>query len=360
MGKYIALEYEHLYIGTISTEYDTVTTNKSEYRRRAYLGNKIACFSIDDSASSPSRFIEYNTVYHLCSPQNLFISPSVKMSRDLFRHSGYKIVHEKEKAEYIVIPTAKSNYPSFSFDFVAYRNKSLYVFSVNRKFYDKGSEEGREDAEHDFELIKDYFSAERGYVIYQDKLFFNRTLEILPNYQEYKDILLCDDEDELPLYIEDIRVPINYPVTLSVDTLTMWENYDRDLLPQAICNSNWSNYPFTLCAFLYTTHKYIGINQKNAQFKNVLNVIGYNIDDGLEGMMRGREIQPHDFNLLGDYILSKLGLPEDGGYIDADTYTERLPKFYKKMLRKYFLVKPLRLKEPLTFENISALIGSSY
>lgn len=352
-------KYSHLYIGTITlhnssygTESYYARVGMSEHAGQA-IRNKMACFSFTERDPAIP-FLSKRARNYCNVGEKFFISSKCKTSRDLFRTSGYKIVRDRENADKTILralPHVKAR-TTFVFDLAVRNcNNDLMLLTVKKEYDDNWTE----ITAAELAAIKYHFDSSSS--IIGDGVFPKTKATLLPIDDDYEKYLSSDISyfTSHPFMFE-LDVPLSCPVEINLETLSLWKHcYDNELIAKAICNSNWQKYPCTLACFLSeekTMIKYFG----GANFKMILDQIGFDPYSSLSHILSGRIIEPDDWNLLQAYIMDKAGVPENGGYVSTDH--PEITEDYLQLSRKRYVVAPLRLSAPMTFENIQSLLNN--
>lgn len=351
------LEVSELRIGTLTfNTFDFITEKWGRYKSQA-IKNKMACFNSAEPQKLANEYIRQK-VRHSYIPENskIFVSSKVRTARDLFRHSRYQITRDPDSAAATIVPVLPNNSTYFWFDVATYdeENKVLTLYSVNR------NEELRKSnvpyTESDWTLLQQHFK-NRNLTFFQESFFKNGICQFLPNIEEYKDILTLKYPRRE--YRSEISISINYPMEFNAETLSIWSHYsDYEMLARQICASNWTEYPSTLVAFLM--NEWPTVNMKNfggVNFKMVLETIGYDYYDDIDNVLEDRIIQPKDWNMLQTYLMTKMGLPEQGGFVNQDSYKEavKIAKYFYKRAA----VKPMMIETPMLYQNLTMMADVS-
>ena len=352
MGNYHTIEFTELNIGSITlNSYGGVYgVGSSRYAARGLNSGKMAAYSELSSGYTPKQYI-LNTCYHFTPRQgdSIYISKNCKTNRDLYRNSGYKIVLDPEKAKFTIIPDLANNLPEFYYDILVYdyNKKSIYLFTIHKNGY--SGIDIKDISEDDERCILAHFNA-RNLEVISNGIQLNSKLYVLHECDEYNDILYSAHSGRV--YVRESTVNFTLPVDISVETLQLWgKSKDYDMLTQSICNSNWREYPFTLCMFMSAYHSFLPY-YGNASFKNVLDQIGYEKGCRIADMFSGRDINPKDWNLAQSFIMAQLGVSENGGYANL----QNIPSEIADIIRRRFVVAPLKINAPIRIANAVSLI----
>ena len=272
----------------------------------------------------------------------LYINSECKLSRDIIRQTGYKITINKEKADYVVIPY-KHDYTSYEFDILANKGDDVFLFqSDKRSFRTMCTNKG--DIKKQLE--------DGGYT---DVVFFDEVVGsecyFIPKFDVYEDIIANGANGVNYIYEKDLRVKPS--IELSVETLNVWKNItDDNLKAKLLATSDCTKYPVTLIYFIHTYWWRYLYGISDAHVKRILDIIGYDENQSLaNNMFYRRVVQPDDWNLLTKFILDKVGVSEEGGFI-TDNNILNLDDLEKTVLRSRLCVAPFYIKEPMDTETI--------
>ena len=350
--QYTCIDFDKLFIGALRVGYDgRLSETHTQYCGRE-VKNKMVAFSINCPLANAKDDIETDCYMfvHPTYTESVFVTPEVRLSRDVIRNSGYKITRDPDKAEVVVIPATRETYLRYEFNVVVFdkHSKSLFLYSFNRK--DSTRSEYSVKYDDDFDLVKEMFKDEEQYVLFQDKILDRAYATILPRYQGYKDLLLNTYPDRH--YAMETKLRCLMPIEINIETLEIWRRSDdADMVQKSIAQSNWQDYPVTILCFLKNDCPSWFCDAPNNAFKLVLEQIGWQDRRyPLAALMQDRVIQPKDWNLLQSYLMYRLGVDEDGGYTKIDTYNKLT--WYGPFFRKRFVVSPYKITTPQTFDNL--------
>ena len=328
----------------------------------SYTTGKDAYISPDEGYwHIPSRMLmanAYNRVTTNSLRSSLFISSSCKLPRDLVRNSGYKIVRDKDKADYVVIPAIKSPRTSqyeFNIGFIV--NGTLALISISRtdgheKFDDSDIESIKEVIEKRYE--------KNGYKV--DEFIHNDNLvpfsvQFLQKCEEYEELFYTVAANSRPAisYVLDTSVQLVGSNTISVETLEIWSRMnERDILEKSIINSDWQKYPCTMAVFMKTEKPGWTVNP-GQQFRWLLKQIDY--DEFQESnTFSNKIVTPEDWNMLQKWIMYRFGLSENGGFIPIDKSNHMLSMDfrYHNLVMSRLCIAPMMISEPESFKNLQA------
>lgn len=345
--------YKEVYTADITLYSDGSCTKKNsmKYHIRSVI-NKMACL-VNDSPMDLCSWLYQDTHDQSFAPgSSLYVASECKTGRDTFRNSGYSITRSPNKADAIVVPDVRADYfHTYTCNMVAYdkSNENLHLFSISKPGYLLS-----QLTEHDLAIVRgflrDYCNLEPDEVNRSEiKVWF------LPKCQEIMDILQ-GRKLNVP-YIQESKVPLKTSTQITPETLVFWENIsDKNLFVRTVCTSDWMDYPITLLAHL--TCFYEGCNwyaYANNDFRRILKEIGYEAYWNLGYLFDNRSISPKDFDMLQKYLFYKMGVDENGGFINSKVF-EQIPVELRRYLRRITAVKPMTIpgKMKLTaIENLS-------
>lgn len=317
-----------------------------------YVTGKDAYLCDKNNHYTPFSTIVGNAWWNTSANRNnkLFISPDCKIPRDLVRNSGYKVVMNKDNADYVVVPTPKdtqcSSY-SFNVAFTLKDNEDAYFIRVNR--HDGIETFTDEEIEIILERIKQEV-ADYGYEV--DEFFYNNDLSkfkvyFVPKCEEYRDIF---ERKYKYQYALDTNVELVGATNMSIETLEIWSHMDSEqVLQKSVMNSDWQKYPCTLAVFL-REERNAYCYRPTGQWAWLLNQIHYNI---FENDIEYADVitTPEDWNMLQKWVMHKLDVSDSGGYVRWKDY-DNLPWSYKKVITQRMYVKPVNITEEANFNNL--------
>lgn len=283
--------------------------------------------------------------------QKLFVSSSSKIPRDLIRNSGYKIVMDKYKADYVVVPkTDKISCSQYSFN-IAFKltDGDAYFVRVHRNdgvttYY---------DSERD--IIIDTIKNEVKNVgkeiedIFYDSDLASFKVYFMPKCEEYREIYLDPKKYD---YVLDDTVELQGATDISIETLEIWRRMDSEqVFQKSVLNSNWKQYPCTLAVFL-TSEKDDFCYKPTGQWAWLLSQIHYS---AFEHDITCAEMvtSPEDWNMLQKWIMHRLDVSDNGGYVRFEDF-DKCPYDYKKLLSSRMYVRPVFVQDEATFKNLLA------
>lgn len=340
------VNYARIYLGTIEFSYNGTLKSHTTLMGGRNVRNKVAVLSKGDFKSL-REILDNKCRSFIWSGSSLYISGDVKMPRDILRKS-YKIKLDPDKAEYTIIPYLERNLTHFEYD-VAFFDESansLYLYTVERH----GTDTVEVSQEKKDAIMKAFPSR----VCLSDDVTPQHA-QLVPNCQEYFDLLRETYPGRRYVFEDELEID-NPPAKFSVENLLLWEKIEGgNMMRKTILNSDWKDYPITLCAFLITSdHKYI--NQcTDLAFKNVMRQIWYDSSFSLLDLIKGTDVTPKDWNLLQEYVMAKCGVREDKAFITADDY--QAAGELRVLLPKKIAVKAMKINEPMLVDNLVELLG---
>jgi hypothetical protein len=340
--------------------YDVLHSNFLYYGAKfnpiAYTTGKDLYVS-DNDWNKPHRMIESNSWVHISANNapKLFISSACKLPRDLVRNSGYQITRDKDKADFIIIPNCNAaKIATYKYNLAFKRDGSddINLIVINR------TDGGNKFSEDDVNIILNNVKDNEGDV----EFFYRNNLEpfycsFLPKCDEYVEIYenILSNKSTLK-YVRDNMMQLTGSNTISIETLEVWSRIgDRQVLEKSVINSDWSKYPCTMAVFL-AAEQSIYCNYASGQWKWLLNQIEYSKFDTYRSL-DDRVITPEDWNMLQKWIMYKLGLPENGGYLNLNI--SNIDPNYRPFIRTRVCCMPYKISEEMTFDNIAAAAQNS-
>ena len=359
--EYKCIEYKNLISAII--RYDPnigsfAIWSKQSFAHRQVYKSKMACFcSSDISYELPSEVISNRLFVNKdkvpSTKTNLWVSSYCKTPRDLFRNSGYKLVRDRNNADALITSAPAYDYPTLEATIVALDPDldTLYLFRVSSTvgaIRDKYNRRLKDDV---WDGVTRYLRERQGLIILHDNLKDEITVEFLPKIDDWKDILINNN----PNYISEFSVQINYPVTISVESLQVWEHIsDAALLAKTISMSDWKDYPITMLYFLMNKCPYDIKYRGGSSMELMTRQLQYDPYARLGMLLEGRIISPKDWNMLQDYIAADLNISDTGGFI-APSKLDSLNE-YSSLIRKKVAVKPLKITQPMSYDDIKSFL----
>ena len=353
--EYKCVEYKRLFLAIIRHDINggkNIYSQKELSNRKVYK-SKMACFcSSEIECYLPSEVIDARLGVNkdsITSISKLWVSPHCKMPRDLFRNSGYKLVRDRNNADALISPAVADDYHTLTATIVAQDSSTdtLYLFRVTG-----GSSEIRlncEDGLNDdlWEDITGWLSETCGLEVLHSNLGDDIMVEFLPKIDDWKDILVNNN----PNYISEFSVQMQYPVTISVETLQLWKHIsDKDLLAKTVSMSDWKYYPITMTFFLQfecpSDLRYYG----GSSMELMLQHLEYDPYSNIDLCLAGRIVSPKDWNMLQDYIAAELNILETGGFVDPNKY--HFLKEFSSGIKQKIAVKPTKINQPMVYDDI--------
>ena len=345
------IEYKNLYFLRTNVDQSGKVSVKYEYFRANLFRGKDAYFSDDSSEHI------YGELKDMCGRpkpgkgQSLFVSKASKMPRALLRGSDYKIVLDKDKADFIVVPSPE-NIVSPTYRMIAYIpcSESLYIIKVVKgKFcpmLDATVANNVKTA-----VIKWLAVNDDQVSIYYDEIGFEkRTVFFCKKCEEYIEML--DENNHNFNYSFDNETPFIPTTEISPENLEFLVRCkDNNMFERMVFGTNWQEYPFTICTLLWMNEYYYSSNA----LKFVEEAIGYNYFSASNGFYdNNREISAKDWNMVQRWFMYRNGLDEEkGGYISMSKYDSDKQRI---MLDCRVAVRPLYITEPSSANNLAEML----
>lgn len=347
MPKY-TFNYPKIYLGKVMVNADD-TCETTIYEQVGLPRGKTAYFDTG-SNDEPSKYITSDARQYCFSAERLFVSPKCSLSRDVIRNSGYKIKLDPEQAQYTVVeePPVPQRLVC---NIVAQQTQSniLFLFDVERR-YSSGEETWSSEIVNDICHFISLACARYGVggpvtTYYKDNLK-KANVYFLPKCQEWEDIYLVTYPHRK--YVLDSSLAIKPLAEINLENLIVWSKCDDwHIVESAIINSNWREYPATLCFWLVNEN--ILPYSSTISFEKIRAKIGY-YDYKKEKTLPNYIVSKKDWAMLQQWILYKCGIEEKGQFVDIDKWKD-LPREYKRFLRAKVAVAPVQITADMTFEN---------
>lgn len=354
---YRAVHFTNLYSGKV------IFDNYGGMKAKVYSENtmdvkgKVAYLALDTSTQEPWTILNGKDNSYHCWPKTdkvLYIAKESRVPRMILRNSDYKITINPNNADYVVIP---ANYEDdvpkreFNIAYIASKDKDvlLYYFTFDYSWSAK--------VQHDaasVEKIKKVILDKLNYGDDWNQEFYY--FDQLPTTYVYfvkrcpeVESILTDNTFNYKVII-DTRLRIDSPIGINIDSLKIWGKMsmtsEREMVAKAIIGSSWKEYPCTIAAFIdhYNLDYYGG-----EQLAYVKKSIGYDYYRNHYKFRADREVQPNDWNLLQEWLMSLVGLDEKGGFISYQLSDSAL-----LLTRHAKCFKPVYISEPMLFQEIEA------
>lgn len=308
--------------------------------------NKMIVFDLDSYWFNPWNTLSYTGIRARADVgKKVFVDPSCHIRRDLVRRN-FKITRDKDSADYILFPDTPPD--------PKYGTSQVVVYGPDETFV---SVEIKSPIINDemWNMLLMTLTANYGS---GSLLYTNRnspfTYWFLPYYEIYIDILTEKDCDKRRKYLNEYKIPYG-EVKLTPEALMMWRNIkNSSMLASEIKQTDWRNYPFTLSCFLI-----IEADKYNVMH-HTMNEIRYSLPVNFTDAYNRRGnysfadfdnkyIAPEDWNLMQEYLLMRLGVSKDGGFVSIPP---DFPYEYRQLLRQRLAVAPLYLKEGAVGHNL--------
>ena len=352
-NQYKVIHYKDVYAGTLHIQNGSVNaSNRMRVNTRKTKG-KVAVVTFPSSYRRPYDYLDMSTS-DCCigsGGKSLYIVEGCKRPRDLYRVSGYKLVNNPDNATCVVIPNLPKKPLYLKYNVIALDRdtNNLYVYSVRSS---RSSTYDPVYAKSDFELIQKYFKEWNMEYFHTEIQNDDTALLFLPKCDVYEKILTDKTYRSKYCFALEEDVELRNPVTISVETLDIWSRMlDYDVLAQEIVTSNWEKYPITLLVFLRIVKPSIR-SASGTAIQNVLRTIEYP-EVNYFYTIKDRVVDPEDWNMLQRYIMHRLGVDEQGGYIDQDIRANN--SMLLKFVKTAYCVAPSYISAPITVENIKHL-----
>ena len=277
--------------------------------------------------------------------QKLYVCKESKMPRALLRGADYKIVLDKDKADFIIIPFPREVIKR-TFNLLALNDdKMLYKISVSKDYgvaaitYDivenvKNAvclEVGRSD-------LKFFYSPD----LSDRKVYFVRKCET------YIEILTHAAKSK---YCLDTKCPFKPTTEISPENLEfLFRCKDNNVFEKAIFGSEWQKYPLTICALFDMKPDYYSPQS----LRLVEDAIDYgNYCGGKKGYYNNNKIiSADDWNMLQRWIMMRAGIDEEkGGMMTPEKYQD-LDSDVRSLLHSMTMIKPKYITEDISYKEI--------
>lgn len=338
--------FKETYVMTVKIEHNgnCRIRSENELHKRDVI-NKMACFNPTSDYSFPSELYEETDIQAVPPGAKLFVSSTCKTQRDIFRNSGYTIKLKPDDADVIVVPDiVPESYYNRTCNLVGMdaNEENLFLITIEKPGYYSGNEITVDDIEN----VKRFLVNLRNYK-FDDSELIDKDVWFIPKCEELKEVILNQKRFSLVPYIQESLVPINASTKFSPETLMYWRSIakqDQELLARTICTSDWRDYPNTLLAFLKTNGDTAWNLVGNADFKNILRVIGYINWYNLEDNLNEHDFKPKDYEMLQSYLYYLFGIDQEkGGVVDWRTIDSNNAWALMKFLQRRYVFKPLKL-----------------
>lgn len=352
---YPIIDYSHLKSIIIREYPGRFTTGRPCDYSSYYIRKRFGLF-IDNVYASPKNLL-HRKAYRSVTPygsvkETMFVSSDCKMPRDMLRRD-YTIVHDKSKARYIVIPHLYKEIREYCHIAVKdTTDDTLYICTLARNYMrDSNYVYSEQEKLMLLSTIKSAIgAADDMLTFYHRDNFEQSNLFIVPDIPEYRDIF--NDVSVIGRYVFDYKVQCTPSINISIETLDLWKRMsDYDALQKLIIQSDWHDYPVTVAYFIENEMQVLrSFGRDSVAMKSLLE--GINFDMFHNHRYEGLSVTPKDFEMLTNWIMHhNLGLEDGKGYIDIEQY-DRLPSDYQDLIRKRFVVAPIKLTGETPLESI--------
>jgi hypothetical protein len=341
------VDYKRLLLGTIEFNFDGTIKRRHAHIRDREIVHKDAVLSATRCLSD---LLERRTFHYLPRRSRLFVSSDVKMPRDLLRKSGYELKRDPDSAYATVIPYLPKRLTKYEYN-IAFLDREagdLYLYSIEHSGAEKP-----ELSDEQKETVRNCFFGCECLTNDPGERYF---AHFISKCQEYHDLINGTYPSRNYIFENNVNL-YDIPVQITVENLLLWEKVDdRNLLRKTILNSNWREYPLTLCVFLRLYHRYID-STSDIPFKQVMRQIKYESDFNIQHLVEGIQVEPQDWNMLQMYILAKMGLKEEKGFVNVHDYldVEKLRQFIPMKVA----VRTLKIDQPMLVDNLLEMIAQA-
>lgn len=333
------------------------------YNREMLCRRTRNSYAVIGADTYPSRFIEsscYCRIRRNPADIKLYVESKSRISRDLLRQSGYQIVRDPEKADYIVVPSytddnviGQATYYKYNIAAVI-DDKELGLFSINMPYTERNLKLDENHITAYKDRIQQYFSDKKVDFYYDDRLIEKKCF-FCPGVPVYKDII---EQTYDRCYVFDSHIAVAAQVDINLETLEIWSHCkDEYILEKQIINSNWKDYPFTVAKFIMAYGGSL-VYSSNANMKMILDNLGFDSNMRRWGADFRFPVKPDDWNLMQKWTMKKLNLPEEGGFARKEDMGN-LNYQLRELVRQRVAVKPFYTNTPMTQENIEQLMKNS-
>lgn len=339
-----------LYSGVITILPDKSVEYKYHKVRRYHETSTL--IYISDDTDDPYQIV-YNKTYAYIHPQpsvhNLYIDKKARISRDLLRNSGYKLVRDEDKANFTVIPYYDKNrfhqLMNFTFGFICDGN--AYTYRLDSKINNGSDKLSQEEADI---LVDDVCAKYNNPELFYNIGSMDCVLCGIPICVSYVNIL--ENRNNNHYYIFDTAINYVNSVDINIETLEIWSRCnDVNLLEKQIINSNWRDYPCTLAYVLNSCNSHVRFST-NANMRMILDTIHF--DDAYKRRYHKYIITADDWNMLQKWIMHQLGVSEKGGYVTKDEF-DNINYRFDNILRSRIAVIPTYVNYDSTFGDFQSL-----
>ena len=288
----------------------------------------------------------------------LFLSKQCTTSRELIRQSGYKIVRDKENADYVVLPNIFSKADTWPYNVAILHESSdktiLWLCDVRKYSNSSGYRANTpEEGQRIIDALKRAFHNDDVLTFYYSTLLNDQVATISRKCPDMEELFVHGDTIGA-LYIMENRLPLKALSNFSVENMKLWaKEGDIRILDKIICGSDWKEYPFTTAIFLKSQLPYLLRSQLSAQFCNILDEIEYDSltleDYSISQWKYSKPISPKDWALAQEFLLDIIGIKDKG-------YTDRFPSWYSALIRSKRVVASTSIPEPMLYKDLLKMI----
>lgn len=319
------------------------------------------------------------------SGASMFITPKCKTPRELLRKS-YKVVLDRSKADYIVVPDIVKNIVTDSgrmflrldFDKDSKHYTHLLIADVAYQFSNATLIVENRSTDAVFDAIKTHFeklfckeqnvSCQKLWSIdfekYSDKNGYQsdtntNDVYYVQDVPEFEDILLGNNT-LTPTYVYETCVMYDAPTKITPEALWIWNKMDKDdkVLQRTLASSNWREYPYTMAMFLIDKFgSYYNVSSLEGPMQAMWNQV--NVRKVYEQIAWGRVgansiISPKDFNMMQDWIFKELGIDGDKGIVTKEDFL-KLPDMLRKFAVTRYAIRKINIDKPAVLQELKQI-----
>ena len=295
-----------------------------------------------------NRSLRYdNTVI---TPPKLYISKKSRISRDMLRAGGYKIVLDPSNADSIVVPFAKSTWiTQVRCNLAAYTNERLIIIDISRPNGDVYKEEVDRICEtvRNSCLFEDCDRDSVKFIYHPVFDLENFVIEFVYDVPEYEEIACCNSLDLYKFVLdENVFCVVNDKV--NVDMLEMISRMsDSNMIEKTVMQTNWQDYPYTMVSVLGNSGFYY--NSASLSFKNdYIAMLRYSNNE--------KPITPEDWDMYQRWLMRMYDVPEEGGVIKN---INKIVRVQSPNCRVAIYLKPFKINRPMHLREITELMSSA-
>ena len=295
-----------------------------------------------------NKFLRYDNA--VITPPKLYISKKSRISRDMLRAGGYKIVLDPSNADYIVVPYAKSTWVTqVRCNLAAYTNERFIFIDISRPNGDVVKEEIDRICEtvRNSCLFADCDRDSVKFIYHQGFDLENFVIEFVYDVPEYEEIACCNSYD-LYKFILDENVFCVVNDKVNVDMLEMISRMgDLNMIEKTVMQTNWQDYPYTIASVLSSSAFFY--NSASPSFKNAyIAMMRYSNNE--------KPITPEDWDMYQRLLMRECGVPEEGGVVNNNN---KIVRTTCPNCRMAIYLKPFKINRPMRLREITELMSST-